>query len=88
MDASLKEKIKCLVFIPVISQTYCDPKSFAWQNEFVAFNNFAKEDRFGRDIKLITGNVASRILPVKIHDLELEDKLLFENETGMLLKGY
>jgi hypothetical protein len=29
VDASLKEKLICLVFIPIISQTYCDPKSFA-----------------------------------------------------------
>ena len=29
VDASLKGKLNCLVFIPVISRTYCDPKSFA-----------------------------------------------------------
>ena len=29
VDESLKEKLKCLVFIPIISRTYCDPKSFA-----------------------------------------------------------
>src|SRR5689334_22602423 len=27
---SLKGKLKCLIFIPIISQPYCDPKSFAW----------------------------------------------------------
>ena len=32
VDNSLKDKIKCLVFIPIISQTYCDPDSFAWRN--------------------------------------------------------
>src|SRR4030042_870077 len=31
---SLKEKLKCLVFIPIISRTYCDPKAFAWEHEF------------------------------------------------------
>lgn len=30
VDASLKVKLKCLVFIHIISRTYCDPKSFAW----------------------------------------------------------
>jgi hypothetical protein len=30
VNASLKEKLKCLIFIPIISQTYCDPQSFAW----------------------------------------------------------
>jgi len=82
VGASLKEKLKCLIFIPVISQTYCDSKSFAWQHEFVAFNKLAKEDRFGRDIRLAGGNVASRILPVKIHNLDQEDKSLLENELG------
>ena len=85
VGASLKEKLKCLVFIPVISQTYCDSKSFAWQYEFCAFNKMAKEDQFGRDIRLAGGNVASRILPVKIHDLDTEDKALLENELGGVL---
>src|SRR5664280_730310 len=87
VNASLKEKLKCLVFIPIISQTYCDSKSFAWQNEFVAFNKMAKEDLFGRDIRLAGGNVASRILPIKINDLDLEDKELLENELGGLLRS-
>jgi TolB-like protein len=87
VDASLKDKLRCLVFIPVISQTYCDPKSFAWQHEFVAFNKMAKEDQFGREIKLSGGNVTSRILPVKIHDLDIEDKELLENEMGTVLRS-
>ena len=87
VNASLKEKLKCLVFIPIISQTYCDSKSFAWQHELVAFNKLAKEDQFGRDIRLTSGNVTSRILPVKIHDLDLEDKTLLENELGGVLRG-
>ena len=47
----------------------------------------AREDEFGRDIKLTSGNVASRILPVKIHDLDPEDKVLLENELGVVLRG-
>jgi adenylate cyclase len=87
VDASLKEKLRCLVFIPIISRTYCDPKSFAWQHEFCAFNKLAKEDQSGRDIRLNDGNVASRILPVKIHDLDAEDKALLENELGGVLRA-
>jgi TolB-like protein/Flp pilus assembly protein TadD len=87
VNASLKEKLKCLVFIPIISQTYCDSKSFAWQHEFVAFNKMAMEDQFGRDIRLTSGNVASRILPVKIHELDAEDKTLLENELGGVLRS-
>ena len=37
VDDSLKDKLKCLIFIPILSQTYCDPKSFAWSNEFLVF---------------------------------------------------
>ena len=87
VDKSLEDKLKCLIFIPIISQTYCDPKSFAWEHEFCAFNKLAKEDRFGRDIRLTSGNVASRILPVKIHDIDPEDKALLENELGEMLRG-
>jgi Predicted integral membrane protein len=87
VDKSLEGKLKCLIFIPIISQTYCDPKSFAWQHEFVAFNKLAKEDSFGRDVRLNNGNVASRILPIKIHDLDTEDKTTIENEIGGVLRA-
>ncbi len=87
VDKSLEGKLKCLIFIPIISQTYCDPKSFAWQHEFCAFNSLAKQDSFGRDIKLANGNVASRILPIRIHDLDAEDKSLIEGELGGVLRA-
>jgi TolB-like protein len=87
VDKSLEGKLKCLIFIPIISQTYCDTKSFAWQHEFCAFNKLAKEDQFGRDIKLSNGNVASRILPIKIHDLDTEDKSLLEKEMDGVLRA-
>ena len=87
VDKSLEGKLKCLIFIPILSQTYCDPKSFAWQHEFVAFNKLTKEDQFARDIKLSNGNVASRILPIKIHDLDAEDKVAIENEIGGVLRA-
>lgn len=87
VDKSLAAKLKCLIFIPIISQTYCDMKSFAWQHEFCAFNRLAKEDQFGRDIKLTSGNVTSRILPIKIHDIDIEDKALLESEIGGVLRA-
>jgi hypothetical protein len=87
VDKSLERKLKCLVFIPILSQTYCDPKSFAWQHEFCAFNNLVKGDEFGRDITLTNGNVASRILPIKIHDLDAEDIATIENEIGGVLRA-
>jgi hypothetical protein len=87
VDASLKEKLKCLIFIPITSRTYCDPKSFAWEHEFKAFVELASQDQFGLKVKLPSGNVASRVLPVKINDLDLEDKTLLENELGGVLRG-
>ncbi|HUX95512.1 MAG TPA: hypothetical protein VMV47_07245 [Bacteroidales bacterium] len=41
VDESLKEKLKCLVRIPIVSRTYCDPNSFAWVNEFKIFIELA-----------------------------------------------
>jgi TolB-like protein/Tfp pilus assembly protein PilF len=87
VDATLKEKLKCLVFIPVISRTYCDPKSFAWENEFKAFIDQASRDQFGLKVKLPNGNVATRVLPIQIHDLHPEDKLLLEKELGGVLRA-
>jgi TolB-like protein len=87
VDKSLETKLKCLIFMPVISQTYCDVNSFAWKNEFLAFNKIARNDKFGIDIRVSGGNVASRILPVKIHDLDAEDKTLLENELGGVLRS-
>lgn len=73
VDATLKEKLKCLVFIPIISCTYCDTRSFAWEHEFKAFIEQASHDKFGLKIKLPDGNIAKRVLPVRIHDLDNED---------------
>ncbi len=86
VDATLKEKLKCLIFIPVISRTYCDPNSFAWEHEFRAFMEQANNDRFGLRVKLPGGNVAMRVLPVQIHELKAEDRSLVENVLGGFLR--
>jgi hypothetical protein len=87
VDESLKEKLKCLIFIPIISRTYCDPKSFAWEHEFKAFVDIASMDTFGLKVRLPGGNVASRILPVRIYDLNKEDIQLCESVMGGTLRG-
>jgi len=87
VDDSLREKLKCLIFIPIVSQTYCDPKCFAWEHEFKVFVEQAGNDQFGLKTKLLGGNVASRVLPVKIHDLDSEDVQLFESETGGVMRS-
>jgi TolB-like protein/predicted metal-dependent HD superfamily phosphohydrolase/Flp pilus assembly protein TadD len=87
VDKSLAIKLNSLIFIPVISQTYCDTTSFAWQHEFCIFNKIAKASDLGRDIKLNSGNVTSRILPIKIHDLDPEDKQVIEDEIDGVLRA-
>jgi tetratricopeptide (TPR) repeat protein len=87
VDASLKEKLKCIIFIPIISRTYCDPKAFAWEHEFIAFIEQASKDQFGLKVKLPNGNIASRVLPVRIHDLDAADIRLCESALGGVIRG-
>ncbi len=87
VDESLKEKLKCFVFIPIISHTYCDPLSFAWEHEFKAFVEQTRQDQFGLKVKLPNGNVSSRILPVRIHDLDQEDIKLCESVIGGMIRS-
>ena len=87
VSESLREKLKCLIFIPIISRTYCDPKSFAWEHEFKAFVELSSHDQFGLKVRLAGGNVGNRVLPVRIHDLETTDIRECESVTGGFLRG-
>lgn len=75
-------RIKSLIFIPIISQTYCDVKSPVWKNEFRVFLDEIKNDSLGSSIKLQNRNTASRIIPAKIHDIDKEDVRLLETELS------
>jgi len=87
VDQSISSKINALIFIPIVSQTYCDTNSFAWNSEFLAFSKAASEDKLGREVKLLTGNVSSRILPIRIHELEKDDVQLFEKVLAGTLRS-
>ena len=87
VDLSLAKKLKCLIFIPILSQTYCDENSFAWQHEFVAFHEMASAEDLGLSITLRNGNVANRILPIQIHDIDTDDQKKFENITGAPIRA-
>ncbi|MGD0754742.1 MAG: hypothetical protein ABR927_06735 [Bacteroidales bacterium] len=87
VDASLQDKLKCIIFVPIISRTYCDPKSFAWEHEFKAFVEQTSHDQFGLKVKLPNGNVASRVLPVRIYDLDSTDIKLCESVIGGVLRS-
>lgn len=84
VDDSLAKKLKCLLFIPIISKTYCDPNSFAWTNEFLAFVRLAQNDEYGLKVALPNGNTTNRVLPIKIHEIDESDRKLIENELGFL----
>lgn len=87
VDQTINTKIRSLIFIPIISQTYCDTTSFAWKQEFVVFKNESELDRLGRMITLKNGNAASRILPVRIHDIDVDDVKLLEKELSGALRS-
>jgi hypothetical protein len=84
VKASIEEKLKSLVFIPILSRIYCDPRSYAWEHEFKAFIEQASQDQFGLKILLINGNVASRVLPVRIYDLCSDDIKIVERKLGVI----
>ena len=44
------------------------------------------QDQFGRDVTLHNGNVASRILPIRIHELDQADKAAIETELQSPLR--
>ncbi len=83
VEDSLKVKLKCAIFLPILSQTYYDPKGYAWTNEFLTFIKQNQESG-GLKVKLANGNVAHRVLPVRIHELDPGDKAAVENEIGPL----
>jgi TolB-like protein/tetratricopeptide (TPR) repeat protein len=79
VEASLQPRLQSLIFIPVLSQTYCDPASYAWNKELLPFLHQSEIDPLGPSVKLQNGNVASRILPVNIHELDPDDLQLVES---------
>jgi TolB-like protein/cytochrome c-type biogenesis protein CcmH/NrfG len=87
VDKSLSAKLNSVIFIPVLSQTYCDTACYAWQHEFLTFNRLIKDDQIDGDVKLRNGNVAGRILPVRIHDLDSDDLKLLQDELGGPLRS-
>ena len=81
-DGSTTSKINSLIFIPIISQTYCDETSPVWKNEFRIFKEEIKKDQLGSTIKLPNGNITSRVIPIRIHDIDTADVKLLESELS------
>ena len=81
-DGSTTPKINSLILIPIISLTYCDVNSPIWKNEFRVFQEEIKKDSFGTNIQLPNGNTTSRVIPVKIHDIDTDDVKLLESSLS------
>ncbi len=82
VDKSLAEKLRSIIFLPILSQTYCDIGSYAWKHEFLTFNRMIREDKLSSEVKLRNGNTAGRILPVRIHNLDSDDLNMLQSELG------
>jgi class 3 adenylate cyclase len=76
------KKVRSLIFIPIVSMTYCDTSSPVWKGEFKGFQEASKTDTIGNFVKLPSGNMASRVMPVKIHDIDSDDVKLLESELS------
>ena len=87
MDASLKEKLKCLIFIPIISRTYCDPKSFAWEHEFKEFVEQASQDQFGLKVNFRMAMWQTGYCLFEFMILNTADIKLCESILGGVLRG-
>ena len=86
-QAGGNRSLKSLIFIPIISQTYCDTGSPIWKDEFIGFLDSSGNDSIGSTVKLQSGNEVSRVMPVKIHDIDAEDVKLLENELSGALRS-
>jgi TolB-like protein len=78
VEESLQPRLQSLIFIPILSQTYCDPACYAWNHELLPFLKQSASDSIGSTVKLPNGNVSSRVLPVNIHELDTDDLQLVE----------
>jgi len=86
-DGSKTAKVQSLIFIPIVSQTYCDTNSAVWKNEFKVFLDEIKSDPLGSSMRVNTGNDVSRMIPVKIHEIDTEDVKLLESELSGSLRS-
>jgi len=85
--ATDSSSISSLVLIPIVSQTYCDPESYSWKKEFSGFVKESDKDSLGTTVRLQNGNLASRVIPVRIHDIDNEDVRRLEKELSGTLRS-
>lgn len=84
---SLDTRLKAAVFIPILSQTYCDQNSYAWKSEFLSYLQMLKDTNQRLEIPVPNGNYSSRVLPVRIHNIDKDDQKLIEHHLGGFLRS-
>ncbi|GAB2943662.1 hypothetical protein GCM10027048_05460 [Hymenobacter coalescens] len=84
---SLEHRLRALILIPLISQTYCDTERYSWKHEFLPFCQQASADALGLHLRLPNGNVGCRILPLRIHNLDEDDVQLLHRTLGGHLRS-
>jgi len=87
MEQAIQEKLKSVIFIPIISTGYCDTNKDAWQKEFMAFKQMSYGDDIGLNLQAENGNQLSRILPVRINQVDHSDIKQIENEIGGFIRS-
>lgn len=87
VQQSLQAKLKAVIFMPILSRTYADERSFAYQHEFLPFIRNSRLDQIGPNVRLANGNLVNRVLPVIIHDLDLADRRTIERDMDTPLRG-
>lgn len=89
VKASLDHRVlNSIILLSVISLTYCDTQKYSWGSEFLPFLEQAKANHLGLELTLPNGgNVVSRVLPLRIHNLEPEDTQLLERTLGGFLRS-
>ncbi|MEJ0081748.1 MAG: adenylate/guanylate cyclase domain-containing protein [Puia sp.] len=72
-NSLIPRQIKSLIFIPIIRKHIAIRVHWYGTKNSRASRLVQKTDQFGPNIKLTAGNTASRIIPVKIHDIDPDD---------------
>ena len=79
--------IKSLIFIPDRFPNLLRYQFQVWKEEFKGFQYRCKNDRIGAIGEITNGNMASRVIPVKIHDIDKDDVKLLESELAGALRS-
>ena len=87
VSASLDGRLNTRILLPVLSQTYCDTGSYAWKSEFIQFLEQERRNGQALEVALPSGNYASRVLPICIHELEREDVAAVEDALRSPLRS-